>query len=41
MLETSEKLEHLKLAAEVAGLEVPRFTLPEDHDVVVNRMRFL
>ena len=40
MLEASEQLEHLKLAAEVAGLEVPRLTLPEDHDVVVNRMRF-
>jgi len=40
MLQTSEQLEHLKLAAEVAGLEVGRFTLPEDHDVVVNRMRF-
>ena len=40
MLEVSEQLEHLKLAAEVAGLEVPRFALPEDHDVVVNRMRF-
>jgi esterase len=40
MLEASEQLEHLKLAAEVAGLEVSRFTLPEDHDVVVNRMRF-
>ena len=40
MLQASEQLEHLKLAAEVAGLEVPRFTLPEDHDVVVNRMRF-
>ena len=40
MLEVSEQLEHLKLAAEVAGLEVPRFALPADHDVVVNRMRF-
>jgi esterase len=40
MLEASEQLEHLKLAANVAGLEVPRFILPEDHDVVVNRMRF-
>src|SRR6185437_7213861 len=40
MLQASEQLEHLKLAAEVAGLEVPRFTLPADHDVVVNRMRF-
>jgi hypothetical protein len=40
MLEVSEQLEHLKLAAEVAGLKVPRFTLPQDHDVVVNQMRF-
>src|SRR6202049_3747042 len=40
MLEASEQLEHLKLAAQVAGLEVPRFILPEDHDIVVNRMRF-
>jgi esterase len=40
MLESSEQLEHLKLAAEVAGLEVPHFTLPESHDIVVNRMRF-
>lgn len=40
MLEASEQLEHLKLAAGVAGLEVPRFILPQDHDVVVNRMRF-
>jgi pimeloyl-ACP methyl ester carboxylesterase len=40
MLEASEQLEHLKLAAEAAGLEVPRFTLPESHDAVINRMRF-
>lgn len=40
MLEATEQLEHLKLAAEVAGLEVPRFILPESHDVVIHRMRF-
>ncbi len=40
MLEASEQLEHLKLAAEVAGLEVPHFILPESHDVVIHRMRF-
>ncbi len=40
MLEASEQLEHLQLAAEAAGLEVPHFILPQDHDVVVNRMRF-
>jgi esterase len=40
MLESFDQLEHLKAAAEVAGLEVPGFTLPEDHDVVVHRMRF-
>jgi esterase len=40
MLQESDQLEHLRLAAEVAGLEVPRFTLPLDHDIIVNRMRF-
>lgn len=40
MLTESEQFEHLKLAAEVAGLNVPELVLPESHHIVVHRMRF-
>jgi hypothetical protein len=39
MLEVSERLEHLQLAAVVARLEVSPVTLLDEYEVVVNRMR--
>ena len=35
----SEKLDHLRLGVEVAGVEVPEFVLPQDRDVVLRGMR--
>ncbi len=40
MLTESEQIEHLKLAADVAGLKLPELILPESHHIVVHRMRF-
>jgi pimeloyl-ACP methyl ester carboxylesterase len=39
MPEAAEDRTHLKLAARVAGLEIGRFGLPRERDVVVGRMR--
>ena len=40
MLTETEQFEHLKLAADVAGLKLPELVLPESHHIVVHRMRF-
>ena len=40
MLSEPEQIEHLKLAADVAGLQLPEVVLPESHHIVVHRMRF-
>ncbi|MGH7985085.1 MAG: alpha/beta fold hydrolase [Candidatus Binataceae bacterium] len=40
MLNTSEQLEHLKLSADYAGLEIPQFILPESRQTILGRMRF-
>ena len=40
MLSDSEKLEHLELTADHAGLKVPEIILPESHHIVIHRMRF-
>ncbi len=39
MLDPAEQLEHLKLAAQVAGLDVPEVVLPEDRDITVGKLR--
>lgn len=39
-LEVADELDHLKLAAEVAGMEPPEFVLPGKHHVVLGGMRF-
>ena len=39
MLNTSEQIDHLKLSAKHAGLELPAVQLPESHHTVVGRMR--
>ena len=39
MLNTSEQIDHLKLSAKHAGLELPAVELPESHHIVVGRMR--
>jgi esterase len=39
VLSTSEQIDHLKLSAEHAGLELPPVELPESHHLVVGRMR--
>ena len=39
MLSESEQLEHLKLTADFAGLELPNVILPESHHIVVHRIR--
>jgi esterase len=38
--EVLDELEHLKLAASIAGVEGSRFTLPESRHVLVDNMRF-
>ena len=40
MLSPSEQIEHLKLSAKFAGLELAEPVLPESHHTVVGRMRF-
>lgn len=40
MLSPSEHLEHLREVAATAGVDVPDFVLPEEHHVVLRRMRF-
>ncbi|MGH7932481.1 MAG: alpha/beta fold hydrolase [Candidatus Binataceae bacterium] len=40
MLTPAEEADHLKLAADIAGLEPPEVVLPESHQVVIHRMRF-
>lgn len=40
MRPSEEQLEHLRNAAGIAGVTVPRFVVPDDHDVVLRRMRF-
>jgi esterase len=40
VLNTSEQLEHLRLSADYAGLEIPQLVLPESHQVIIGRMRF-
>ena len=39
MLSESEQIEHLKLTADFAGLELPELVLPESHHVVIHRIR--
>jgi len=39
VLSESEQIEHLKLAADVAGLQLPEMALPESHHIVVHRIR--
>ncbi|HKV56372.1 MAG TPA: alpha/beta hydrolase [Candidatus Binataceae bacterium] len=39
MLTESEQIEHLKLAANIAGLDLPEIILPRSHHIVVHRMR--
>jgi len=39
VLDPAEQLEHLKLAAQVAGLDVPEVVLPEDRDITVGKLR--
>lgn len=39
-LSATEYLEHLRLAVEKADLAVPELVLPEEHHVIVRRMRF-
>jgi pimeloyl-ACP methyl ester carboxylesterase len=39
-LSKEEQLEHLQLAAEVAGLKIDDFTLPGDHFITLNGLRF-
>lgn len=39
MLSDSEQIEHLKLTADIAGLEVPELMLPASHHIVVHRIR--
>jgi len=39
VLSESEQLEHLKLTADFAGLELPNVILPESHHIVVHRIR--
>jgi hypothetical protein len=34
-LSTSEQLDHLRLAAEIAGIEVDQIVLPEERELVV------
>lgn len=38
-MDAAEQLEHLKLAAQVAGVEVPEVVLPEDRDIKVGNLR--
>src|ERR671918_719277 len=37
---SEEQLEHLRNAAAIAGVIVPRFVVPDEHDVILRRMRF-
>jgi pimeloyl-ACP methyl ester carboxylesterase len=39
-VEASDHLQDLRTAAAVAGVEVPEFVVPEDHDIILRRMRF-
>jgi pimeloyl-ACP methyl ester carboxylesterase len=39
VLSESEQIDHLRLAADVAGLQLPEIVLPESHHIVVHRMR--
>ncbi|MBI2912817.1 MAG: alpha/beta hydrolase [Chloroflexi bacterium] len=39
-LKAVDELEHLKLALELSGMQVPDVVLPERHDVILRRMRF-
>jgi esterase len=38
--EVLDELEHLKLAASIAGVDVPEFTLPDSRHVLLGNMRF-
>jgi pimeloyl-ACP methyl ester carboxylesterase len=40
VLTEAEQIDHLKLAAGIAGLELPEVTLPESHHIVIHKMRF-
>lgn len=40
MLSDAEQIEHLELAANLAGLKLPEVVLPESHHIVIHRMRF-
>ena len=35
-----EEIAHQKLGARLAGLHIPEFTVPNEHDVVLRSMRF-
>jgi esterase len=39
MLAQAEALEHIRLAADVAGLDIDEPVVPDEHDVVANRQR--
>jgi esterase len=39
VLSESEQMDHLRLAADVAGLQLPEIILPESHHIVVHRIR--
>ena len=39
-LSPTEDLDHLKTEVGIAGVDVPRVVLPEEHDVLLRRMRF-
>ena len=39
-LSSSEHLDHLREASAVAGLALPELIVPEEHHVVLRRMRF-
>jgi esterase len=39
VLSESEQIDHLRLTADIAGLELPEIVLPESHHIVVHRIR--
>ncbi|HEY2106051.1 MAG TPA: hypothetical protein VGH29_09720, partial [Candidatus Binataceae bacterium] len=39
MLDPTEQLEHLKMAVQVAGVDVSNIVLPEDRDLKVGNLR--
>jgi esterase len=39
-MSSAEEIAHHELAARIAGLEIPEFTAPDEHQVVLGQMRF-